>query len=71
MSAVKCDKTEYTCHVIPTYAVIILFAPSLCLVFSQKIPRKFYHGWGQVVVQLVEALRYKLEGHGFKSQWCY
>jgi len=26
--------------------------------------------WGHVVAQLVEALRYKLEGHGFDSQWC-
>jgi hypothetical protein len=24
---------------------------------------------GHVVAQLVEALRYKLEGHGFDSQW--
>jgi len=59
MPAVKCDKTEYKCHVIPTYAVIILFAPS---------PRKSYHGCGHVVAQVVEALRYKLEGCGFDSQ---
>jgi hypothetical protein len=25
---------------------------------------------GHVVVQLVEALHYKPEGHGFDSQWC-
>jgi hypothetical protein len=24
-----------------------------------------------VVVQLVEALRYKLEGRGFDSRWCH
>jgi hypothetical protein len=26
---------------------------------------------GHTVVQLVEALRYKLEGRGFDSQWCH
>jgi hypothetical protein len=25
---------------------------------------------GHMVVQLVKALRYKLKGHGFDSQWC-
>jgi hypothetical protein len=25
--------------------------------------------WGYVVAQLVEALRYKLEGHEFDSRW--
>jgi hypothetical protein len=65
MPAVKCDKTEYNCHVISTYAVIILFAPSHCMVSSQKIPSKSYNGWGHMVAQLVEALRYRPEGHGF------
>jgi hypothetical protein len=27
--------------------------------------------WGQAVAQLVEALRYKLEGRGFDSRWCH
>jgi hypothetical protein len=27
--------------------------------------------WGHVAAQLVEALRYKPEGHGFDSQWCH
>jgi len=27
--------------------------------------------WGYAVVQLVEALCYKLEGHGFNSRWCH
>ena len=26
---------------------------------------------GYVVAQLVEALRYKLEGRGFDSRWCH
>ena len=26
---------------------------------------------GHAVAQLVEALRYKLEGRGFDSQWCH
>jgi len=26
---------------------------------------------GHAVVQLVEALRYKPEGHGFDSRWCH
>ena len=25
---------------------------------------------GHAVMQLVEALHYKLEGHGFDSRWC-
>jgi len=27
--------------------------------------------WEHAVVQLVEALRYKPEGHGFNSRWCH
>jgi hypothetical protein len=27
--------------------------------------------WGRAATQLVEALRYKLEGHGFDSRWCH
>ena len=27
--------------------------------------------WGHAVVQLVEALCYKPEGHGFDSRWCH
>jgi len=27
--------------------------------------------WGHAVAQLVEALRYKSEGRGFNSRWCY
>jgi hypothetical protein len=27
--------------------------------------------WGHTVVQLVEALHYKLEGRGFDYQWCH
>jgi len=27
--------------------------------------------WGHAVAQLVEALRYKPEGRGFDSRWCY
>ena len=27
--------------------------------------------WGNAVAQLVEALRYKLEGRGFDSRWCH
>jgi len=30
-----------------------------------------YHGRGHAVAQLVEALRYKTEGRGFDSRWCY
>jgi len=29
------------------------------------------HVWGYVVVQLVEALRYKSEGRGFYSRWSH
>jgi len=27
--------------------------------------------WGHTVVQIVEALHFKLEGHGFDSRWCH
>jgi hypothetical protein len=27
--------------------------------------------WGYAVAQLIEALRYKLEGRGIKSRWCH
>jgi len=30
-----------------------------------------YYDKGHAVVQLVEALRYKSEGHGFDSRWCH
>jgi len=30
-----------------------------------------YNLLGYTVVQLVEALRYKSEGHGFDSRWCH
>jgi len=36
---------------------------------------RYYHSTSQteehVVVQMVEALHYKLEGHRFDSQWCH
>jgi hypothetical protein len=27
--------------------------------------------WGHAVAQLIEALRYEPEGHGFDSRWCH
>jgi len=27
--------------------------------------------WGHAVAQLIEALRYKLEGRGFDFRWCH
>ena len=30
-----------------------------------------YIRWRHAVAQLVEALRYKSEGRGFDSRWCY
>jgi hypothetical protein len=35
----------------------------LKITFFEKLVKK----WGHAVVQLVEALRYKLEGHGFDA----
>ena len=48
-----------------------LFMPSsdptfICLVYIYFF---LYRSWGHVVAQLVEALRYKLEGRRFDSQW--
>jgi hypothetical protein len=34
-------------------------------------PRFHYVCMGYAVAQLVEALRYKLEGRGFDSRWCH
>jgi hypothetical protein len=31
----------------------------------------YYSGTGREVAQLVGALRYKPEGRGFDSHWCY
>jgi len=31
----------------------------------------YKHVWEHGVAQLVEALRYKPEGRGFDSRWCY
>jgi hypothetical protein len=33
--------------------------------------RTYTPNWGHVVAQLVEALRYKPEGHRFDSRWCH
>ena len=30
-----------------------------------------YYRMGHAAAQLVEALRYKSEGHGFVSRWCH
>ena len=30
-----------------------------------------YIYWGYAVAQLVEALRYKTERHGFDTRWCH
>jgi hypothetical protein len=36
-----------------------------------RIVCQYTLSWGHVVVQLVEALRYKPEGRGFDSPWCH
>ena len=36
-----------------------------------KIKYEYGLHMGHGVVQLVEALRYKLEGRGFDSRWCH
>jgi len=36
-----------------------------------KITHRTHRHWGHAVAQLVEALRYKSEGHGFDSRWCH
>jgi hypothetical protein len=33
--------------------------------------KHFFSFWGHAVAQLVEALRYKPEGHGIDSRWCH
>ena len=39
--------------------------------YGLRITNAFRLGWGHAVAQLVEALRYKPEGHGFDSRWCH
>jgi len=40
------------------------------LYLSVNIPGTHFC-WGRAVAQLVEALRYKLEGRGFDSRWSH
>ena len=44
---------------------------SFSITCASKYLRYQTKDWGHVVVQLVEALRYKLEGCGFDSRWCH
>jgi hypothetical protein len=53
---IRCHCTKFSCHGDLTH---VNYAP-LC-----------YGMWGHVVVQLVEALHYKPEVHGFDSWWCH
>ena len=39
--------------------------------FKKNSARHYYKCGGHAVAQLVEALRYKSEGHGFDSRWCH
>ena len=45
------------------------FCPNIS--HSKKNWVRYKHTKGHAVVQLVEALRYKLEGRGFDSPWCH
>ena len=49
-----------------SYAVIVVF------IFCHKELKYIYNILeGQAVTQLLEALRYKLEGRGFDFRWCH
>ena len=53
------NETEEKCIV----RVHVLFLVNIIGIITLKC--------GQAVAQLVEALRYKPEGHGFDSRWCH
>jgi hypothetical protein len=44
---------------------------NMAKVWNQALLLLPYNDWGEVLVQLVEALRYKSEGRGFDSRWCH
>jgi hypothetical protein len=64
-----------------TFPSIIIFSVLHCatvccmlkieMASSSEIFVPFHKTWGFVVAQLVEALRYKPEGHGLDSWWCH
>jgi hypothetical protein len=56
----------HNAEVSPVHATCQEFSPNS----FHKNPKKSY-AEGHVVVQLVEALHYKLEGHGIDSPWCH
>jgi len=49
----------------------VLYSPFLPVVFLHVFTSYYPLSWGHAVAQLVEALRYKSEGCGFDSRWCY
>jgi hypothetical protein len=55
--------------------VILAFAALICLVNSVIFIRSLFNitinGSGHALALLVEELRYKPEGGGFDSRWCY
>jgi hypothetical protein len=49
---------------------VVLCIHSCLHLLPQRITTYYSTLEGQAVAQLVEALRYKLEGSGFDSRWC-
>ena len=43
----------------------------MILPVSLTVLRFLISSWGHAVAQLVETMRYKLEGRGFDSRWCH
>jgi len=54
------------------YATHLKIPVNVLVTYTFKINfQGYFRIWGHAVSQLVEALRYKLEGHEFDSRWCH
>ena len=61
--------------ILETKFYVFIQTTILYKVFCRKlsvhiITQTYFTLWGYAVAQLVESLRYKLEGRGFDSRWC-
>jgi hypothetical protein len=63
----------YVCVHIYVWMYVCMYVCTLHLLLPIYVsfPNLLCILWGQVVVQLVEALRYKSEGRGLNSLWCH
>jgi hypothetical protein len=51
--------------------IYVLSENMSCKCPSRYLNVKYKINWVHAIAQLIEVLRYKLEGHGFDSRWCH